>query len=128
MKATIIEEILLNYLTQQLQIEVFMEMPDNDTLKDIQDGAFVVLDKTGGIVDNHIATATFAIQSYAASLNEAAWLNEAVKTAMDHLISLPVVTRSEYETDYNYTDSRTKMYRYQCVYDITYYRDEVYRK
>lgn len=125
MNETIIEEVLLNYLADELNIDVFMEMPDNETLKSINE--FIVLDKTGGMVVNHISIATFAIQSYAESLHDAAYLNEAVKTAMDSLISLPVVTRSEYETDYNYTDARTKMYRYQCVYDITYYRDKIYR-
>lgn len=40
---------------------------------------YVLIEKTGSGMNNHIKSATFAIQSYASSLYEAASLNEIVK-------------------------------------------------
>ena len=60
------------------------------------------------------------MQSYGPSLFEAAELNERVKAAMDDLIQLPDIISSDLDSDYNFTDTSTKRYRYQAVYDIIY--------
>ena len=60
------------------------------------------------------------MQSYAPSLFEAAELNERVKAAMDDLILLPDIFSAKLDSDYNFTDTATKQYRYQAVYNITY--------
>ena len=53
-------------------------------------------------------------------------LNEKVKEAMDELPwELDSVTRSKLNSDYNFTDTATRKYRYQAVYDITYYKEDV---
>lgn len=54
------------------------------------------------------------------SLLRAAEINEAAKAAMDTLPERPEVFRSALNSDYNYTDTETKTYRYQAVYDITF--------
>lgn len=51
----------------------------------------------------------------------AAELNEKVKSAMDEIVELDEVTRCELNSDYNYTDTSRKKYRYQAVFDITHY-------
>ena len=112
-----IETIVLNHLIRELNMEdVYMKVP-KENLPD----RFVVVEKTGGWRTDHVDHASFAVQSYAPSLVEAAMLNEDVKAAMDSLIEETEVTQSAYDTDYNYTDTTTKRYRYQCVYDITHY-------
>lgn len=116
---TTIESIVLNYLMGELGIgDVYMEVPRDD-LPD----RFVVLEKTGGRRSNHISFATIAIQSYGQTLVDAVELNEEVITAMDDLDDHPSIVHAAYSTDYNFTDTETKRYRYQCVYDITYYSE-----
>lgn len=112
-----IETIIMAHLKTELDTDnVFMEVP-----RDNLPTEFVVVEKTGGNRENHINTATFAAQSYAESLYQAAVLNEAVKAAMDSLIEEDEVSKAAYQTDYNFTDTTTKRYRYQAVYDITHY-------
>lgn len=111
-----IEKILLDYLSEKLDCPVYVEKP----LKDIP-GRFLFFERTSGGVDNHVKNATIALQSYGRSLLEAMELNEQVKEAMDDLITLPKISRSALNTDYNYTDTETKQYRYQAVYDLVYF-------
>lgn len=108
-----IEEIVLGYLNENLSVPVYMERQKVETTP------FVILEKTGSGRSNYVNKSTFAIQSYADTMYEAAELNEEVKDVMDDLIELDEIVRSEINTDYNYTDD--KNYRYQAVYDVTHY-------
>ena len=105
---------LLDYLGSVLDVPVRMEAPEQTT-------GYVLIDQTGSSRTNHIITTTFAIQSYGATLYEAMVLNDAVKDAMAGFAELGNVTRVELETDYNYTNTATKQYRWQAVYLITHY-------
>ena len=120
-----VEITVLKYLENLLSgIPVYAEMPEEMT------DTFVIIEKTGSSRENHINAATIAVQSYAPTMYEAAALNETVKTFMD---ALPIaqqifrwlddyatVFRCKLNSDYNYTDTSIKRYRYQAVYDITY--------
>ena len=66
-------------------------------------------------------TATLTIQSYAPTLEQAAELNEEMKSVMEEIENQNPVSRAALNTDYNYTDIATKRYRYQAVYDFIYY-------
>ena len=81
---------------------------------------FVVIDKTGSSRLNLVNEATLAIQSYAATKAQAAELNERVKTAMDNIITLADIGGVKLNSDYNFTNTQTKKYRYQAVYVLTY--------
>lgn len=110
-----IEEIVLNHLERKMNIPVHMEIPENPQ------GKYLVLEKTSGSKENHICTAMIAVQSYAPTLYECAKLNELAKKAMEQLVEVDDVCRVELNADYNYTDTATKRYRYQAVFDITHY-------
>ena len=110
-----IEIDILQYLDNELDVPVFMEEPE------VQPGRYVLIEKTAGGKENHICRATLAIQSYAESMLEAAELNERVKKAMDDAAILPVVGKSQLNSDYNFTDTETKRYRYQAVYNLVHY-------
>ena len=75
----------------------------------------------GGTIEGHIGTATVAIQSYGASLYEAAQLNQTLKAALDGLVELNDVARRQLNSDYNYTDTTKRLYRYQAVFDVIHY-------
>ena len=111
-----IETIVLNHLMTELNMtDVYMEVPEDPP------DSFIVVEKTGGDRENHIYQSSIAVQSYGATLLAAATLNDSVKAAMDSLINEKEVTKAAYDSDYNFTDTETKRYRYQCVYDITHY-------
>ena len=110
-----IETIILHVLASRLTVSVYMEAPEN------KPESYVVLEKTGSQRINRIESATFAVQSIAPSLYEAASLNEEVKAVMDQLPELAEeIFRAELDSDYNFTDIETKERRYQAVYIITY--------
>ena len=111
-----IETTLLNYLnTANLSATVYAEQPK------VKPTAFFVLEKTGGSYTNHIYESNFIIQSNAPSLASAASMNEEIKVAMLNAITLDDISRVELNSNYNYTDSATKQYRYQAVFVITHY-------
>lgn len=110
-----IEKAVLDYLSEHLDgVDVGMEVPK-------QLSNYVLIEKTGSSWANHITTATIAVQSYGSSMYEALVLNERVKEAMKGLVELPAVSGIRLETDYNYTNTATKQYRYQAVFQITHY-------
>lgn len=109
-----IAKTLLDYLSGALDVPVVMEAPEQTT-------DYVLIDQTGSSRMNHIITTTFALQSYGATLYEAMLLNKRVEEAMDGFAELGEVTRVELNTDYNFTNTATKQYRWQAVYNITHY-------
>lgn len=114
-----IELILFEWLKKQLApTKVYMEEP--------KDGGktFVLIEKIGGAESVGVSTATIAIQSYETSKFKAAKLNEEVKIAVNKIAEgMGDVIKAELNSDYNFTDTDTGRYRYQAVYDITYYKN-----
>ncbi len=109
-----IAKTLLDFLSEELTVPVVMEAPKQKT-------GYVLIDQTGSSQTNHIITTTLALQSYEDSLYKAMLLNDNVKAAMDEFVELNEVIRVELQTDYNFTDTTTKQYRWQAVYLITHY-------
>lgn len=109
-----IELIVLNYLKSALDVPVYMEKPASAPVE------YVLIEKTGGGEDNHIQTATMAIQSISDTLYKAADLNLRVIEAMRDIVTLNEVSRADRNSDYNFTDTTTKVFRYQAVYDLVF--------
>ena len=65
-----------------------------------------------------------SVQSYADSLFRAAEINRAVEKAMKNLTDLESVSKCKLNSSYNYTDTDSKKYRYQAVFDITFMEGE----
>ena len=115
-----IEEILYNYLKEGFSesgVGVYLMRPENVGER------YIVIEKTGSAKENRITRAVIAIQSYAGSLFGAASLNESVKRFMENAIRLDTVSGVKLNSDYNFTDTRAKQPRYQCVYEVTYYQE-----
>lgn len=110
-----IEVVILNFLKTKLDVPVRLEKPDPAPNK------YVLFEKTGSNEVNNIVSSTFAFQSYANTMYEAAALNEEVKQAVKSLIELDEIISVKLNTDYNFTDTSTKQYRYQAVFDIKHY-------
>ena len=104
---------LINYLSENLEVYVGMEAP-NET-------EYVLIDQTGSSRQNHVITTSVAIQSYGSTLYDALVLNERVKNAMADFVADEQVTRVQLDTDYNFTNTATKQFRWQAVFLITHY-------
>ena len=114
-----IELTVFEWLKRNLPgIKVYLEEPKGAGDK------FVLVEKTGGTESVGLNSATFAVQAYGGTRYEAAELNEMVKEAMYKMAeSNGIATKVELNSDYNFTDLNTKRYRFQSVYDITYYKN-----
>lgn len=110
-----IEAIIIQYLNETLGLPVYAEVPAK------AEKEFCVVEKTGSAMQNRIRSATVAVQSYSDSMLKAAKLNERVIRAMEELSGLEEVSSCDLNSDYNYTDTSTKRYRYQAVFDITHF-------
>lgn len=110
-----IEKTVLDYLTAKLSpTPVYMETPENPPEQ------YVLVDKTGGGMSDQIWTATIAVQSLAATLYDAALLNESVIQKMLAITGEEDIGSVSLNSHYNFTDTRTKKYRYQAVFNLVY--------
>ena len=111
-----IEKVILDYLnTSTLSVTAYAQRPE------VKPESYIVIEKTGSEHTNRIDKATIAVQSYASTLYEAADLNEKVKEVMDGLVELDDIGSVRLVSDYNFTNTAAKDYRYQAVYNITHY-------
>ena len=94
-----IEEIVFNYLKNKLNVHV--------TFENINEVEYVLIGKSGSSRFDFTNTATF--------------FNEKVKDVMYDLIELDEITSLHLNSDYDYTDTTIKKYRYQAVFDIGYF-------
>lgn len=110
-----IEIVIKSFLDGHLSVPSFLErekkMPER----------YVLFEKTGSGESNHLSSSTFAFQSYGPSMYEAAALNEDLKEAVKAMIVLDEISKIKLNSDYNFTDTETKEYRYQAVFDINHY-------
>ena len=114
-----IEKTILDYLNglTGTPATAVMEIPEGGVTPPMW-----VIEKTaGGALEGHVGAATLAIQSYGSSLCNAAALNETLKAAMQGAAALPDVGSVRLNSDYNYTDTEKRLYRYQAVFDIVHY-------
>lgn len=125
-----IEVFLLNYLLNKTEVgaNVFCERPEN-----VPD-EYILIEKTGTSTENMITTSTIAVQSISNSLNggsmfKAMSLNEDVKKALlgdntsNGIIEKDNIVDIELQSDYNFTDTESKEYRYQAVFNVTHYQE-----
>ena len=110
-----IEKTILDYLDEHLTVPVYMEEPIS------KPASYVLIERTGSSESELIETTTLALQSYGASLYDAAVLNMAVKAQIKQAVELPTVSAVYINSDYNFTDTETKRYRYQCVAVVTHF-------
>lgn len=117
---TLIEKTVIEYLSRTLETEhVYAERPIN--LPD----EYYVIERTSSGEINHIQMATIVIQSISGiSMLRAAEMNQAVLKVMPSIVQETDVSCSRLNSAYNYTDTQSKQYRYQAVFDLYYMEGE----
>lgn len=107
-----IEQIICDYLSEALDVSVWPEEPETKPAR------YIIVQRTGGGITDHVRRSTVAIQSYGESMMQAAALHERVLAAMADIVALDTVSRAALNSEYNYTNTATHQYRYQAVYDL----------
>lgn len=111
-----IEQVIISYFNEASGLpKAYMMRPEKEPKK------YILVEKTGSSVQNHITTSTLAFQSYAPTLLEAAQLNEQVKTTIESMIELDDIVSVNLNSDYNFTNTADKQPRYQAVFNVTHY-------
>ena len=110
-----IELVIKKFLDSHLTVPAFLEKPSNSPAR------YVLFEKTGGGKREHICSSTFAFQSYAKTMYEAAEINEEIKQVVEEMIILDSIAKVSLNSDYNFTHTTSKEYRYQAVFDIVHY-------
>ena len=115
-----IEDIVLEYLSEHMSVPVLMELPEVPSEEfPLMPERFLVLEKVGGGMSDHIGAGSIAVQSYSLnSLYEAAQLDEEMRSAMWGIIERNDISEVRLSSNYNHTDVRTKRYRYQSVFEF----------
>ena len=113
-----IEKIIIQYLSSALDVPVYAERPETP------DESYVLVERTGGSEHNHLLTAMVALQCYAPSLLSASALCGKVTHAMRRFDDLPEISKASLNAAYNFSDTATREYRYQAVYDLVYFDNE----
>ncbi len=112
-----IEKIVIGYIRKQLPKETIGYEPP----KGLPD-RFVTVEKTGSQqLAKGLYQSTIAVQSWAKSKQEAAELSERVCTALRRIPDEEDEVTKAYGSDYDFTDTATKRYRYQAVFTFTHY-------
>lgn len=116
-----IEEIVLNYLKDNLDVDVFLETPSNHS------DTYVTMKLIGSGMDNHINAATFEFYCYSQSKYESAVLDRMLKEAMlgnestsYGIIELSTISACKYGGGNDAPDTSKKAYRYRSYYNLFY--------
>ena len=112
-----LEPILLRALEEETGCPAYMEQPEDKPER------YFVLERTGGGERGaEQRSATVAVQSYGPTMLDAAALNEQVLDIMSEIqYRENTIISCEVNSTYNFTDTRTKRYRYQTVIDLVYF-------
>lgn len=115
----IIEAFVREYIMQKdlpgIGANVYLERPEEAPDR------YILIEKTGSGREELLDSAVLAVQSLSRNrMYEAAETNERVKAALLAMPEETEVFSCELNTDYNYTNTETKEYRYQAVFQIDY--------
>lgn len=117
-----IEQIVLEYLSEQMSVPVLMELPEvpSESFPSMPE-RFIVLERVGVGMTNYIGAGAVAVQSYSLnSLYDAAQLDEEMRAVMWGIIERDDISEVRLASGNNHTDTRTKRYRYQSVFEFHY--------
>lgn len=110
-----IEKVVIDYLSNIYDCKVLAEEPEKPPTK------YIVVEKLSGGYANGINSARIAVQTHEKTLAKVSAFDEDVCVKMRDFVRLDKIGGCVLENSYNFTDTSTKRYRYQSVFDIRYY-------
>ncbi len=116
-----IEKVIRAKLLEALGVGVYFTEPPKPPRE------YIIIDKIGSSegAARVINSVTLAVQSiHADSIGGAMELNERVKKAVSALEADDRFTRVRCNSDGDFTDPETRRFRWQALFEITYYEEE----
>ena len=120
-----IEETIYEYLNDSASVPWFsMRPPSTSDHMDTANAKYGLFEKTNSTKADHVVTSTFAFQSYAPTLLEAAQISAELRELMEALPEVTTeVSKAQLSGEYNFTNTATKQPRYQAVFSLVHYED-----
>lgn len=111
-----IEKIFRQELDALISEGVYLEEPNPRPTR------YVVIEKTnGGEIDRYLYSSMISAFCYADTMEHASDLCETVKRAARTIESNNSICKITLNSDYNYTDTSKKGYRYRALFDVIHY-------
>ena len=110
-----IEKIIQDYLSEATSVPVLMEKPSPPPAR------YYIIEKTGGGRVDTLHHTMLNVESHAPTLYETVQLHDTAMAAMLQADSLAAVSKVSLNTEYNNTDTETKSYQYEAVYEVTHF-------
>ena len=112
----IIEKVIVDHLNEGLDgVQAHVTIPNR------RPDSFVVVERTGGNIENHVKYGMFVTDCYGPSVLAAADLCDTVISLMESLIEHDEVASVRLNSHYNDTDTALHEFKYGALFEITYY-------
>ena len=120
-----IEETLFEYLNDNASVPWYaMRPPTTGDHMEMATAKYGLFEKTNSSKANHVVTSTFAFQSYAPTLLEAAQISAELRELVEALPGITTeVSKAQLSGEYNFTNTATKQPRYQAVFSLVHFED-----
>ena len=120
-----IEEIIYSYLNDNASVPWFaMRPPTNGDHMEIASESYGLFEKTNSSKADHVTTSTFAFQSYAPTLLEAAQISAELRELIEALPGVTTeVSKAQLSGEYNFTNTASKQPRYQAVFSLVHFEE-----
>ena len=120
-----IEETIYKYLNDNASVPWdAMRTPTIGDHMDIGITSYGLFEKTNSTKTNHVTTSTFAFQSYAPTLLEAAQISAELRQLIEALPGETTeVSRAQLNSEVNFTNTADKQPRYQAVFSLVHFED-----
>ena len=120
-----IEETIYKYLNDNASVPWFaMRPPTTGDHMEIATAKYGLFEKTNSSKANHVVTSTFAFQSYAPTLLEAAQISAELRQLIEGLPGATTeVSKAQLSGEYNFTNTADKQPRYQAVFSLVHFEE-----
>lgn len=120
-----IEETIFEYLNDNATVPWFaMRPPSMGDHNDTANASYGLFEKTNSSKADHVVTSTFAFQSYAPTLLEAAQISAELRELIEALPGETTeVSKAQLSGEYNFTNTASKQPRYQAVFTLVHFED-----
>ena len=120
-----IEETIYTYLADNASVPWFaMRPPTGEDHIDIGTFKYGLFEKTASQKVDHVNFSTFAFQSYAPTLLEAAQVSAELRELIEDLPNITSeVSKAQLTGEYNFTNTADKQPRYQAVFSLVHFED-----
>lgn len=120
-----IEETIYTYLKESASVPWYsMRPPTTGDHMEMATEKYGLFEKTNSVKADHVVTSTFAFQSYAPTLLEAAQISAELRQLIEELPGITTeVSKAQLQGEYNFTNTADKQPRYQAVFSLVHFEE-----